>query len=173
MVRETVAAALNAETGLACIGEAADGAAGLELIRAQEPHVAVINLGMPGLTGLELLGQAREASPQTRFVLLTGAPLDSTERAGLAPLCEAFLHKEECIEVLIDAVCGAAASPTRPAPLGRSVDRDEAGLMGSDMLTEREREVLGEIGRGRSVETIARRLGCSPATVRKHCQNML
>lgn len=75
--------------------------------------------------------------------------------------------------MLIDAVRTAAASPTRPAPRRRIEDRDESGLMGADMLTGREREVLGEIGRGRSVEAISRRLGCSPGTVRKHRQNML
>lgn len=172
LVREAVCTAIMEDARFECAGDAADGAAGLALLGQTRPDVAVLDLSMPRVTGVELLSQARQATPETRFVLLTGAPLDGAERAQLEPLFEALMHKEESMDGLLEEIAKAAAGPLRPAqpPTEQSGAK---GLLAADTLTAREREVLREIGRGRSVDEIARQLECSAGTVRKHRQNML
>lgn len=105
------------------------------------------------------------------MLLLTGAPLDETERAQLARQVEGFLHKEAGREALVAAIRAAAAQPVRARP--GPADDDRSGVLNASALTPRERAVLREIAKGRSVDVIAQTLGMSPSTVRKHRENIM
>ena len=103
--------------------------------------------------------------------MLSGAPLDEDERAEIASRVEGFLHKEEGRDALVAAIRSTAAAPRR-ARLHR-VDAARTGVLNASALTPRERAVLREIAKGRSVDAIAETLGMSPGTVRKHRENIM
>jgi len=171
LVRDAVAAAVDLADGLSLVGEADDATRALELIETEQPDVAVVDFALPDMTGLELIERARRLSPQTRYLILTGSPMDEAERARLAEFAEGFLHKEAGRETLIDAIRRTAATTKlcQPPPAGES----EGGLLNAGELTKRERGVLREIARGEPVDAIADRLGISVSTVRKHRENIM
>lgn len=170
-VREAIEAAIEAAPDLALDGSAADGAEAVALITGRRPDVAIMDFALPDMTGLDAVEAIRAAGAPTRFVLLTGAPLAPRERDAVAGRVEVFLHKESGQDALLAAVRAAAAAPMlRPPP----VDATEvSGALNAGLLTLRERAVLREIARGRPVDEIAARLGVSPATVRKHRENIM
>ena len=172
LVREAVGGSIAAAPGMHLSGEAGDGASGVALVMRTDADVAVIDFALPDMTGVELIDAVREAGAQTRFLILTGAPLDADERKGLAERADGFLHKEAGQEALIAAVREAAASPP-PRRRGASDPDGEGGLLNAAALSPREREVLREIARGRPVDDIARRFEVSAGTVRKHRENIM
>ena len=138
-----------------------------------QPDTAIVDFALPDMTGLELIELARSLSPDTRYLILTGSPMDEAERARLAECVEGFMHKEAGREALLAAIeTTAAAKPLEPAR--RETDGVETGgLLSAGALTKRERAVLREIARGHPVDAITDGLGISVATVRKHRENTM
>lgn len=171
LVREALVQSLALEPDIAVCGEAGDGAEGLALCEAQKPDLVVLDFSLPGMTGIDVVEALDDAGARPRVLLLTGAPLDEDERAGIASRVEGFLHKEEGRDALVAAIRATAGAPLRPRP--RSVDHARTGVLNASALTPRERAVLREIAKGRSVDAIAETLGMSPGTVRKHRENIM
>lgn len=171
LVREALVQSLALEPDIEVCGDAGDGAEGLALCAAVKPDLAVLDFSLPGMTGVDVVEALDAAGPRPRVLLLTGAPLDEDERAEIASRVEGFLHKEEGRDALVAAIRTTAAAPRR-ARLHR-VDAARTGVLNASALTPRERAVLREIAKGRSVDAIAETLGMSPGTVRKHRENIM
>lgn len=175
---------IEVEPDLDLVGEAADGAAALELIRATEPDVALMDVRMPGLDGLDALGRIT-ADPRLRacrVVILTTFELDEYVFEALRRGAAGFLTKDAEPEELLRGIRVVAAgeallSPkvTRrvierfggAAPTARPVTADLSAL------TDREREIVGWVATGLSNDEIAAALVVSPATVRTHVSRAL
>ena len=161
------------ERGIDVVGRARDGEEAAALIAERKPAVALVDLRMPRLNGIEVTRRAQRTSPGTGVLLYTafgeGALLTEALDAG----ARGFLLKEAPLDDLIRAVETVAGG-------GVYVDAVLAGAMASaqsgdraPMLTQREREVLRLLADGHANEEIGRRLFISPETVRTHVRKAM
>lgn len=175
LFRRGVVAAVERRAQLTLVGEHGDGEAALEGMRERRPDVALLDVRMPKLTGIEVLEAAIEEELPTRVVLLSGlADPDVVYRAVTAGAA-GFLVKSAAGEELCDRLLAVARGETVLAP---EVQRELADQLRAraaprgDLLSPREREILGLIAGGELAPEIANRLGLSPATVRTHLQHL-
>jgi DNA-binding NarL/FixJ family response regulator len=169
---EAVAEVL-AEHGYNVVGRARDGIEALEKIEARQPRIALVDVRMPRLGGIELARRAASTAPETAIVLYTAYG----ERALLLEAIDAgargFLLKEAPLPDLVRAIEIVAAG-------GTYVDPVLAGFLASPLaaaklpnLTHRERDVLRLLSEGLSNEEIGKRLFISPETVRTHVRKAM
>ncbi len=179
MWRDSVARDLS-EAGLRVVGTAEDGPKAVRVAKATRPHVVVMDLQLPGLSGVETTRQVVEALPECRVLVLSasGEPLDVLEavKAGAT----GYLVKSASREELIDAVRRTAAgSPVFTAGLAGLVLGEFRKMATSPTaeadtkLTERETEILRFVAKGLTYKQIADRLVLSHRTVQNHVQNCL
>ncbi|WP_030435844.1 response regulator [Actinoplanes subtropicus] len=179
LVRMGLRMLVEDEDGIDLVGEAADGPAGLALIRRHRPRVALLDVRMPGLDGIEVLRRVT-ADPEltgTRVIVLTSFDVDEYIFDALRAGASGFLLKSAEPAEMLHAVRVVAAGEAllSPAVTRRVIGRFAGPAGGRDApapqlaaLTEREREVVGWVAAGLSNDEIARRLVLSPATVRTH-----
>jgi DNA-binding NarL/FixJ family response regulator len=177
LVRLGLRTLIGSEPDLELVGEAADGHAGLRMVREARPQVVLCDIRMPGLDGLALLREVT-ADPElreVRVVMLTTFELDEYVFEALRHGASGFLLKDAEPAALLDAVRVVADGGSLLAP---SVTRRVIEQFGSTgrrtphpqlgQLTEREREVVAWVATGRSNQEIADVLVVSPDTVRTH-----
>lgn len=138
------------------------GAEALELVRAFEPHVALVDLFLAGESGAELCDSIRKASPSTRVLLISGAGRMSPAAARAAG-ASGFVSK--------DLAAGEIAAAVRMVGLGMTMFSPKADQP-APLLSEREREVLDLIAAGSTNREIAERLYLSPHTVKEHTSSL-
>jgi DNA-binding NarL/FixJ family response regulator len=176
VVRQGLRTFLDVQDDIEVVGEAADGAECVALAESLAPDVILLDLKMPGVDGVEALRMLRRRESAPRVLVVTSfTELDAVVpavRAGAA----GYVYKDIDPAALAAAIRSVHAghvllTPDVAAALvaGERPDRD-AGL---SRLTEREREVLAEIARGRSNREIARALVLSEKTVKTHVSSIL
>jgi DNA-binding NarL/FixJ family response regulator len=169
VLRSGLAQLLGQAEGIELVGLAAEGGAGVELARTEQPDVVLMDLEMPELDGIEATRRIRDALPETQVVVLTSFSdreriLDALD-AGAA----GYLLKDAEPEELLRSIRVAAAGQAPLAPQAASAlvaERREARP--ATELTPREHEVLLMVGEGLPNKLIARRLEISEATVKAH-----
>ena len=160
------------------VGEASDGVTGLDTILRERPDVAVIDLGLPGIDGVELTRRAREALPRLHVVIVTMIDVEDEVLAALAAGADAYCLKSAPAESLLDAVRiardGGAYFDPRIAHvvLSRFTARRSAREVASP-LTPRESDVLRLIAEGRANTEIATELNIGLGTVKGHIRDIL
>lgn len=160
---------LERAAGVEVVGEGSDGSQALELIRMLQPDVAVLDLRMPGLDGIEVAVRASTVSSATRVVIFSSAAEPHVVQRALDAGVVGYVHKESPIEQVITAVRAAAVG-------GRYVDPNlVAALLGltGDRLSERELEVLQLAADGNQNRGIAQKLHLSEETVKSHISNVI
>lgn len=164
-------------SGVDVVVETSSGEEALEAARTVAPDLAVIELQLPGLPGVETIRRLRSLSPGTRAVVLTGRA-DKVAEAVAAGAC-AFLLKSSPLEALADALRAAAGGhslvlPAVAAPLLEASHEQASGRDGvlSD-LSSRELEVLRLLAGGRDNAEIAAELFISPSTAKSHVSRIL
>jgi DNA-binding NarL/FixJ family response regulator len=173
--------ALGHDPSIEVVGEAGDGVAALELIRRERPAVALVDIRMPRLDGIEVASRitADETLVATRVVVLTTFADDQHLVAAVQAGASGYLLKSMPPEDIRAGVHAAARGDTSLAPslvrrlleeyAGRSTPRDPR----LDRLTEREADVLREVARGRSNVEIGLVLFVSEGTVKTHVAAVL
>lgn len=160
---------LEAE-GLEVVARARDGAEALAKIESTRPAIALLDLKMPTLTGIEV---ARRAKPGTAVILYTG----HADRALLADAVDAgargYVLKEAPLADLVRAIETVAAGGTYVDPVLAGALATSAATQKLPALTQREREVLRLLADGRSNEEIGKALFISPETVRTHVRKAM
>jgi DNA-binding NarL/FixJ family response regulator len=179
VVREGLRAFLALQDEIEVVGEAADGEEAVAAVRRLTPDVALVDLVMPRVDGIEAITRIRADSPQTRVIVLTSFADDDTMlpavRAGAAGYLLKDVEPSELVRA-IRAVHGGDAllHPTVVAELMREVRRDDAPPRPAPtVLTAREQDVLRLIARGRANKAIAFELGVAEKTVKTHVSNIL
>ena len=178
LVRQGIRAFLETHADLSIVGEAEDGTEALRLCIQMQPHVALIDLVMPG-GGIETTRTIREACPQTQVVLLTSFEDPQQIVAAVRAGALSCLLKDVDADALADAVRkasrGEAVLHQRVAArLMELLRKDsEPGSEMLDLLSQREREVLALIAEGLNNQLIAERLGIGEKTVKTHVSNVL
>jgi DNA-binding NarL/FixJ family response regulator len=104
--RELIAAVLGLDTELEVVGEAGDGRQAIDIVRELQPDVLVLDLAMPELDGIEALPLIREASPNTRVIIVTGFGSESVKQRALAAGAERFVEKGTDVDELVDQIKG-------------------------------------------------------------------
>lgn len=175
MYRSGLTSAVGQRPDLELVGEAQDGRAALQQIRALCPSVALLDVKMPGLDGLEVLNAIRRDGLPTAVVLLSAHTTPEAVYECIAAGASGFLSKEADRDEICDAVAAAARGEVRlpvdvQAHLVRQIQLG-AGAR-SPRLTVREIEVLSMIAEGLSAPEIAENLKLSTATVKSHLQSL-
>ncbi len=175
----------EAEDDLTVVGEAADGAAAVELAERSQPDVVLMDIRMPVMDGVEACRRIATAHPAARVLILTTFDLDDYVYAALRAGASGFLLKDTPPEQLVDAIRLVAGGDALLAPsVTRRVIETFATtpatgttptppLPGLDSLTERETEVLHLMARGLSNGEIATTLFLGEATVKTHVGRVL
>lgn len=169
--------ALNNELHL--IGEASSGEQGLELAKALEPDLILLDLNMKGMNGIETLKALRDADLSARILILTVSDAADDLVAAIRAGADGYLLKdmepEELLAQIIEAQHGRIViSPSLNGLLARSL-REEAQAAERSVapLTEREKDILGCLASGLSNKLIARDLNIAEGTVKVHIKNLL
>ncbi len=179
LVRAGLRALLERIADVEVVGETADGQDALRQIAELRPDVALVDVSMPGLNGIETAARVAREHPATR-VLIVSMHLDEeyVHRALSAGAAGYLLKTSELqeLEIAVRAVARGETwlSPDVSARVVRSLgkgDRDAASPY--ELLTQRQREVLQLIAEGRSTKQIAQRLGISVKTVETHRSELM
>jgi two-component system, NarL family, nitrate/nitrite response regulator NarL len=175
LYRRGVVQAVEQRAELTLVGEHADGEEALEAIRELRPDVALLDVRMPRLTGIEVLEAAATDELPTRIVLLTGYPDPDAVYRAVAAGAAGFLTKSESGSEICERLVAVSRGETVLSP---EIQRELAGQLrtkahpGAPVLSPRERQILELIAAGELAPEIARHLGLSPATVRTHLQHL-
>ncbi len=166
-------AAVMADDHVDVVAVAHDGQAGLEAIREHRPRVAIVDIRMPGLGGIELTREATRTVPETAIALYTGYG----DRALLVEALDAgargFVLKEAPLDDLVRAVHTIARGETYVDPVLAGVLAGVQVTEKMPRLTQRERDVLRLLAEGLSNEQVGQRLFISAETVRTHVRSAM
>lgn len=180
VVRQGLRSLLEAETDFRLIGEAGDGLEAVRLVERLRPNVLVLDLMMPGLSGLEVARRVGQCSPNTRVVILSMYASEAYVLEALKNGAAAYVLKDSSAADLVKAVREAAAgrrylsSPLSERAIEIYIEKAEATALDiHDTLTSREREVLHMAAEGRTNTEIAARLVISPRTAETHRANLM
>jgi NarL family two-component system response regulator LiaR len=179
VVRQGVRAFLSTQPDLAVVGEAESGAQGVDLAARLVPDVALMDLVMPGMDGVEATRQLKRVSPRTQIIVLTSYHDDEHIFPVLRAGALSYLLKDIGVDALAEAVRGAARGETALNPrVAARVIRELQGAPRDTLnpfteLSERELEVLRLIADGLSNADIAAQLVLSEKTVKGHVSNIL
>ncbi|MBL6459154.1 response regulator transcription factor [Belnapia sp. T6] len=177
IVRHGLRQLLEHEPGWEVCGEARDGRTAVEMAEALAPDVAVLDVAMPELNGLEATRRIRAARPATEVLVFTMHESEELVAEVFAAGARGYLVKSDAPHHIIAAIEALAAhqpffSARVTARLLEAFLRDRAASAGEDTahsaLTAREREVAQLLAEGRRSKDIARRLGVSVKTVETH-----
>lgn len=169
VVRQGVRALLE-RAGFEVVAEAADGEEAVRLAEAHKPHVAVLDLMMPTLNGLDAGRQMLSAASAAAVVLLTMHTEEHHVAAALKAGIKGYLLKTQAAEDLVQAIREVSRGQIFLSPeVSRLVvDRYLSGTPLSDPLAPRERQVLQLIAEGKTSKEIAQLLGLSPKTAESY-----
>jgi DNA-binding NarL/FixJ family response regulator len=175
LFRDGLRPLLTAQTDMTVVAEADDGLTALELARAHRPDIAVLDVTMPGLNGIEVARHLQQELPGVRTVILS---MHSDRRFVLEALragARGYLLKDAAIGELVTALRAVHGGQVHlGAAVGEQVVRDYVHLADADegsafaVLSAREREVLQMLAEGLATKEIAGRLHLSAKTVESH-----
>lgn len=174
LVRAGIRGLLQGLQGVEVVGEAGDGQEALRLAEALRPAVILLDVGMPGLNGLEVAGRLATIDASIRVIILSMHTSEEYVLRALRAGCAGYLLKASAVAELEVAVRAVARGETylSPAVSKRVVDdyvsRTGGAVDPLDALTPRQREILQLAAEGHSSKEIAQRLGLSHRTVEAH-----
>jgi two-component system response regulator NreC len=172
MMRRGLRQLLEDERGITLTGEAIDLQSTTEVVSERRPDVLVLDLTLPDGSALDVLGELRIISPQTRIVVVTMEDAPGFAQRALAAGANGFVLKEHADEDLADAIYAAAQGDEYiSAPVARQLSALRQART-DGRLTVREAEVLRLIALGHTNVEIARQLGVSARTVETHRANL-
>ncbi|HXW50476.1 MAG TPA: response regulator transcription factor [Candidatus Acidoferrales bacterium] len=178
LTRSGLRAAL-ADAGFDVAGEADDGLRGYDEAARLKPDVAVVDLGLPGIDGIELTRRLRQLAPSMRVVILTMHDLDTEVLAALAAGADAYCVKSSDPQGVIAALRVVAEGGAYFDPavahvvLRKVVSPSAAPVASSSPLTVRETEILRLIADGVGNAEIAKQLSLGVGTVKGHVRDIL
>lgn len=175
LVRAGLRALLTELPGVEVVGEAGDGRDVLRLVRERKPDIALIDISMPGLNGLDVAARIAHDRPDTRVIIVSMHGDDETVRRALKAGAAGYMLKNSDREELEMALRAVARGDTWLSPaltkrvvaaLTQEPEKPAAGPF--EALTPRQREVLQLVAEGHSNKEIAQRLNVALKTVETH-----
>jgi DNA-binding NarL/FixJ family response regulator len=181
LVRKGVRSLLELSSDIEIVGEAADGAEAIRLLPDINPDVMLLDMRMPGMSGIDLLQTLAKQDAVPPTIILTTFDDDELVLAGIKAGARGYLLKDVSLEDLVGAVKTVAegGSIVKPAVTQRllkgleNLQNDFSSLDRPDPLTERETEILRLMAGGYSNKEIANSLGVAEGTIKNHVSNIL
>jgi DNA-binding NarL/FixJ family response regulator len=170
LLREGIAALVNAEPDMKLVAEASNGQEAIEQFRLHRPDVTLMDLQMPGLSGVEAIINIRSEFPNARIIVLTTYTGDAQVLRALRAGAGGYISKKHVRRELLEAIRAVHAGKKRIAP---EVAAELAVHAADDNLTSREIEVLRLIASGNANKLVADQLSISEETVKFHVTNIL
>lgn len=182
LLREGLKTRITSRPGWRICAEADNGRQAVELAKEHQPDLAVLDIGMTELNGIDAARQIRQACPQTTVLILTMQESDELIRDALAAGARGFLFKSDAAQLLVPAVEALLAG--KPYFTSRVSDLVLAGFLNPNLsagadsavngrLTAREREVVQLLAEAHTSKEIAVRLGVSVKTIDAHRANVM
>jgi len=181
LVRQGIRSLLELSDDIRVAAEAADGAQAVEVIPQAKPDVVLLDMRMPGMSGLDVLNALAQKNALPPTIILTTFDDDQLVLAGLKAGARGYLLKDVSLEQLVEAVKTVAAGGSLVAPVVTQrlltglerMQNDFTSLDQPDPLTERETEILRLMASGYSNKEIANSLNVAEGTVKNHVSNIL
>ncbi len=181
IIRSGLRMLLEREPGFEVVAEASDGRQAVELAESLKPDVAVLDIGMPNLNGIEATRQIVQKLPRTRVVVLSMHSDESYVLKALKSGARGYLLKDSAESDILNSIRAVNDGKAYFSPeISRMLVEDymrqmqQRGVEDSyELLTPREREILQMLAEGRSNKEISSALNLSPYTVETHRGNIL
>ena len=181
LVRQGIRSLLELSDSIRVIAEAVDGAQAVQLIPEVRPDVVLLDMRMPGMSGLDVLNALGSIGKLPPTIILTTFDDEQLVLAGLKAGARGYLLKDVSLDQLVDAVKVVAGGGSLVAPMVTQrllsglerMHNDFTSLDRPDPLTERETEILRLMAGGYSNKEIANSLGVAEGTVKNHVSNIL
>ncbi len=175
--RESLVELLNGAPGLRCVGDYPSGEIALRGLPAQKPDVALVDINLPGMSGIECVAKLKSLLPAMQVLMLTTYEDDDLIFNSLRAGAMGYLLKKMAPTELIDAIAQVhAGGAPMPMQIARKVVDYFQGLGESasevEQLTRREQEILALLAKGAFYKEIADALKISLSTVRTHIQHI-
>lgn len=173
VVRDGLVAILGTQNDFVVVGEAADGVELLQLASRLHPDLALVDLEMPNIDGVEAIRRLRELAPETRALVLTAFDGDERIIGALAAGARGYLLKGAPRAEIFQAVrvVGAGGSMLQGPVAARLIEH--LARPAPPEITPREREVLEMLARGRANKEIAAALGVAERTIKFHVSALM
>jgi len=170
LLREGIAALINSQPDMELVSQAADGTAAIQQFRLHKPDVTLMDLRLPGLSGIDAMAAIRSEFPDARIVMLTTFEGDVEIQRALEAGARGYLLKNMPPAQLLDVVRQVHAGKKRvPAEVAAQL----AEHMGDEGLTNREIEVLRQVVAGQRNRDIGEQLFISEETVKVHLKHIM
>ena len=170
LLREGIAAVIEGQPDMTLVAEATNGHEAIDFFRKFRPDVALMDLRMPDMNGIEAIRAIRTEFPSARIVVLTTYAGDVQALGALKAGASGYLLKSMLRKDLLDTIRTVHAGKRRIPPQIASEIAEHAA---DDALTEREIDVLRRVGSGNSNKQIAVQLAISEGTVKAHMKSIL
>jgi DNA-binding NarL/FixJ family response regulator len=170
IMRVGISAIINARKDMIAVAQAGTGESAVELFEQYHPDITLMDLRLPGMSGVDAIRMIRTRHPEACFVVLTTYEGDEDIYQALEAGARAYIIKGMPHELLVDALRRVhAGGRFVPSPVSRAL----ASRTPSSDLSSRERDVLQLLARGESNKEIATHLGITEATVKCHVSVIL
>jgi len=181
LVRQGIRSLLELSDSIRVVAEAGDGVQAIEVIPRVKPDVVLLDMRMPGMSGLDVLNALASTNQLPPTIILTTFDDDQLVLAGLKAGARGYLLKDVSLDQLVDAVKTVAAGGSLVAPVVTQrllsglerMQNEFVSLDRPDPLTDRETEILRLMAGGYSNKEIANSLGVAEGTVKNHVSNIL
>lgn len=168
MLRKAMVQLIEMDASIQITGDTASGSKAWEMIQAQAPDIAVLDIEMPGLTGLEVLSNIREAELETKVIIVTTFKRPGYFERAVANDVDAYVLKERSVDELIKTMHNVMQGQKEYSESLMTTFFKE-----KNPLTPSEQLILKEIGNGYSSKEIAQKLFLSNGTVRNYISNVI
>jgi len=176
LIRDGIANILDDQNGYKCYGSFSSGEAMLEKIGSINPRIILMDIGLPGIDGIECLRQAKQNMPEVLVVMLTIFEDDERVFDSIMAGADGYLLKKDpapkIIDALNDVINGGAPMSNQIAKRVLDKFRINPSEDETQILSKREKEILDQLAKGFTHKQIAENLFISPETVRGHLKNI-
>ena len=170
VVRAGLTSMLSTQPGFQVVGNASNGADALALVDADAPDILLLDLRMPGLTGIEVLRALQQGKSKSRAIILTSFETDEDVYQAIQAGAQSYLLKNTSQQELVGAIRAVHAGHRHLPP---KITLRLAEYMMRSPLTGREREILQMLSKGLTNKQIAQELRISGNTVRNHVNSII
>jgi two-component system nitrate/nitrite response regulator NarL len=169
-----LSAVLAAHRGFNIVASCSDGASCIQALRNLVPDIAILDLSMPGVTGLEILSIVNSENLSTRLVFLTVSDEDSEPVMSAAADGYSVIPKDVTPEALVQSLRQIAEGQLPVLPSEQAISRGQSAVTENALttLTDRERQIMRLVSEGLSNKEIGRRLNIADGTIKVHLHNI-